>query len=398
MIKRSVKLHPAYKIFTTTMRNQLFISAALTKSDADPVCTAADIYNHITAQITASASQIVQERCFGNVELQPQILEVRSQALRKNGLDSNTPITFIEGESCLENKLAGIQIRAIQSSFDTRIRTITERGIPKGRAWNLNGSTFFILQNLDGGQHNSSATTAVRKSQSQAMFQQAEQLLRNEGAGYQDVVRTWIYIDDILDWYHDFNLVRNDCYSEYGFIRNDDAIAAEQLYLPASTGIEGRNPAKLPAVMDVFAVRRSPTSAIQIRPIYGSQQRSPYRYGSAFSRAIVVEEPGSKLILVSGTASIDEQGKSVFVGDVAAQIKQTLNVVSTLIAAEGATLQDLCEATIFLKHRQDYPAFLKIAEQMGIADAPFVNAIADVCRDELLFELDAAFILEKDQA
>jgi hypothetical protein len=33
---------------------------------------------------------------------------------------------------------------------------------------------------------------------------------------------------------------------------------------------------------------------------------------------------------------------------------------------------------------------------MGVANIPSVNVLANVCRDELLFELDAAFILEKD--
>ena len=167
------------------------------------------------------------------------------------------------------------------------------------------------------------------------------------------------------------------------------------MYLPASTGIEGRNPNGFPATMDVFAVHRRPKSAIQIRPLYGVKQRSPFRYGSAFSRAMVIEEPDSKLILVSGTASIDEQGKSVFLGDPAAQVRQSLNVVSELVAPEGATIQDLCEATVFIKRKEDFSVYQKVIEQMGISELPSVCVLADVCRDELLFELDATFILEK---
>jgi len=109
----------------------------------------------------------------------------------------------------------------------------------------------------------------------------------------------------------------------------------------------------------------------------------------------VVEGSDYKLILVSGTASIDEQGKSVFIGDPAAQIRQTLSVVSELVASEGATLQDLCEATVFIKRKEDFSFYQEIIEQMGISNLPSVCVLADVCRDELLFELDAAFILEK---
>jgi enamine deaminase RidA (YjgF/YER057c/UK114 family) len=396
MIQRSVELHPAYTIYLTSLQNQLFLSASITKWDADPVQTTEEIYKRISELLSASSSQIIHERCFAKVELHQQILKARASALGKHQIQIHTPVTFVEGESCFENTIAGIQIRALKPISDTSIRTILDQGVPKGRTWNINGSTFYMLQSIDGGDTKNNEITS-RKFQSEAMFRQAERLLRDHGAAYQDVVRTWIYISDILDWYNDFNAVRNRCYAEYGFLGTSDSKKqAEQMYLPASTGIEGRNPSGRPATMDVFAVHHSSQSTINVRPLYGVKQRSPFRYGSAFSRAVVIEESGSTLILVSGTASIDEEGKSIFINDPAAQMQQTLNVISTLIEPEGAKLQDMCEATVFLKRKQDFSLYQKIAEQIGIANTPSVNVVADVCRDELLFEIDAAFILEKE--
>jgi enamine deaminase RidA (YjgF/YER057c/UK114 family) len=397
MIKRSIEATPFHRLFLTSMPNQTFISVSAADAPADPAASAEEIYFRIAELLSSASSQIVHERCFGRMDLQKNLLEVRARAFRKFGLQADTPVTFVEGESCLHNHFAGVQIRALRSGPQTRVRTLFDDGLPKGRVWNLDGSTFYMLQGMDGGK--GAENDADRARLSEAMFRQAEKMLRTEGADYKDVVRTWIYIRDILDWYGDFNGVRNRCYSEYGFLGNADPKAAyEQIYLPASTGIEGRNPAGRPAQMDVLAVKRSPSSAVRVRPIYGVKQRSPFRYGSAFSRAMVIEEPGSKLVLVSGTASIDEQGRSVFIGDPEAQIRQTLNVVSTLVAPEGVTMKDLCEATVFLKRREDFPVYLKIAEGAGIGEAPAVNVVADVCRDELLFELDAMFILERDEA
>ncbi len=396
MIKRSVQSYYGFEIYSTSLRNQLFISASITQKDADSVRVAEEIYGKIAVVLSSSSSQIVHERCFGNIEIRPQILAARISALQAHGHDANTPVTFVEGESCLGSKFAGIQIRALKPEPGTSIRTILDKGIPKGRAWNLNGSTFYVLQSVDG-RPSSNGIRVSKESQSEAMFHQAKELLQAQGAKYQDVVRTWIYISDILDWYDEFNAARNRCYAEFGFLGNaESASSHEQWYLPASTGIEGRNPSGSPATMDVFAVHRSASSAINIRPLYGSKQRSPFRYGSAFSRAVVVEEPLSKLILVSGTASIDEHGKSVFIDNPEEQIRQTLNVVSTLIAPEGATLQDLCEATVFLKRTADLDSYRKIAKEFGLAGLPSVSVVADVCRDELRFELDAAFILSKD--
>jgi enamine deaminase RidA (YjgF/YER057c/UK114 family) len=394
MILRSTELYPAYNLYSTSLYNQLFLTISITDKDADPEKTTEEIYSRIAEILTASSSQMIHERCFAKVELQRQILQARDRALGKHHHQCNTPVTFVEGESCVENAIAGIQIRALHPASGTAIRTISEDGIPKGRAWNINGSTFYMLQSIDGGNTNG-VGHSNKNAQSEAMFHQAERLLRAQGSAFQDVVRTWIYISDILDWYDDFNTVRNQCYSEYGFIRNAEQVQPEEIYLPASTGIEGRNPLGRAAVMDVLAVHNSPHSTTKVRPIHGTIQKSPYRYGSAFSRAVVIEDAQSKLILLSGTASIDDEGRSVFVGDPAAQMKQTMNVVSALIAPEGATLRDLCEATVFLKRRQDFSTFQKIAEETGISNAPSVPVVADVCRDELLFEIDAAFIIEK---
>jgi enamine deaminase RidA (YjgF/YER057c/UK114 family) len=398
MIQSSVEQYSTFKIFITSSSNQLFVSASVTEVDANSEHTVTEVYNNIAKLISSSSGQIIQERCFAKIGFQEYIIKARASAFRKYALEVSTPLTFVEGESCLENKFTGIQIRALIPTPENRVWTIMDQGIPKGRAWSLDGSTFYMLQGVDGGNVDESESMD-RKSQSEAMFRHAERILRNEGATYQDVVRTWIYLWDILDWYTDFNKVRNQCYTEYGFLGNASSKEqAEQLYLPASTGIEGRNPHGLPATMDVFAVHRSVGSVIKVRPLYGAKQSAAFHYGSAFSRAVVVEEPSSKLILVSGTASIDEKGNSLFIGDPAGQIRQTLDVVSALIAPEGATLHDLCEATVFFKRSQDFSVYQEIIERLGIPNVPSVNMMANVCRDELLFELDAAFILEKDKA
>jgi enamine deaminase RidA (YjgF/YER057c/UK114 family) len=287
-----------------------------------------------------------------------------------------------------------VQIRALRpSGADERIWTIFDKGIPMGRAWNRNGSAFYFLQSVSG--RGTSAGPADKKTEAEEMFRLAERLLKSEGTSYRDVVRTWIYISDILGWYGDFNEARNRCYSDFGFLGNDSSHEAEQIYLPASTGIEGKNPSGGSVVMDCFAVRRQPGSTVQVRPITGLKQRSPFRYGSAFSRAMSIDDSESRLVLVSGTASIDESGKSVHIGDVRAQIRHTLDVVSALIASEGASLSDLCEATVFLKRSEDLPVYLEAAEQYRLSSAPSVFVTADVCRDELLFELDAAFLVDK---
>ena len=54
------------------------------------------------------------------------------------------------------------------------------------------------------------------------------------GLSYQDVVRTWIYVSSILDWYADFNSARRLVFCRAGLLDG-----SRSRWLPASTGIEG---------------------------------------------------------------------------------------------------------------------------------------------------------------
>ena len=91
MMQRSVKAYPAFKIYTTSSYNQLYISASVTQDDPYPEQTADEIYNEIADILSASSSQIVCERCFGDIEFQAQLLETRRSAFLKHTIEINTP-------------------------------------------------------------------------------------------------------------------------------------------------------------------------------------------------------------------------------------------------------------------------------------------------------------------
>ena len=98
-------------------------------------------------------------------------------------------------------------------------------------------------------------------------------------------------------------------------------------------------------------------------------------------------------VLVSGTAAIDEKGVSLLRDDVRGQIHKTLDVVEALIGQEGASLADICDATVFLKCREDAETYWRVAEERGLSKMPAVCVAADVCRAELLFEMDAVAVV-----
>ena len=83
------------------------------------------------------------------------------------------------------------------------------------------------------------------------MLERAERILRENGASYKDVVRTWFYLSDILGWYAAFNKVRNEKYGEFGIMPGP---GDRELLLPASTGIQGETPSGAACAMDLIAV------------------------------------------------------------------------------------------------------------------------------------------------
>ena len=116
-------------------------------------------------------------------------------------------------------------------------------------------------------------------------------------------------------------------------------------------------------------------------------------YGSAFSRGALIQGPAGSVFQLSGTAAIDERGKSLFVGDIRGQIVCTLDKVEALMAQVGADLRDIAAATVFVKRPEYTFIFQEIAAKQGLADLPTVCVVADVCRQELLFEIDAEAVI-----
>jgi enamine deaminase RidA (YjgF/YER057c/UK114 family) len=130
-----------------------------------------------------------------------------------------------------------------------------------------------------------------------------------------------------------------------------------------------------------------------VRYLSSPAQPEALSYGSAFSRGTLICHSDFNLIQVSGTAAIDEYGDSLYPGDVAAQIDCTFDKIAGLIGQEGATLEDIVAASVFVKHGKDARVFEERAAARGLKNLPAVVIVADICREELLFEIDAEVIV-----
>ena len=124
-----------------------------------------------------------------------------------------------------------------------------------------------------------------------------------------------------------------------------------------------------------------------------------YEKPSTFSRGMRVDIGNIAILLISGTASIDENGVSV--GDFRAQCQRTFQNITGLLEAEGATWHDIVRTSCYLRDiERDYAAFNEertaFYQEQNLEPVPASTGIqAILCRPELLIEIEAIAIFKK---
>ena len=376
-------------------KDQAYITAAI-EDRADARQATGDAYGKVAEVLADRGLQIVHERVFGSPDAHPAIVAMRADALGRRGIPADSPVTYIHGCPLWGEGLAGVNLLATRARESGDVWTVMdESGRPCGRGWRCHGATFLILQNLHGrNAHSTDDNSQV--AQTGRMFDRADRILRSQQANYTHVTRTWVYLADILDWYDEFNEVRNAKYDGFGLMPQSGDGSSDKVLLPASTGIAGAAPTGAAATMDLLATIPDAGSPVEVRLLSNRKQRDAFKYGSAFSRGACICLPDATWISISGTAAIDERGNSLHPEDTRGQIRRTVENVRSLIAPEGAGLTDLCDTTVFLKRPEDAPIYREMAAELGLDKIPAVCVVADICRDELLFEVDAAAVVVRE--
>ncbi|MGO9243054.1 MAG: Rid family hydrolase [Bryobacteraceae bacterium] len=125
-----------------------------------------------------------------------------------------------------------------------------------------------------------------------------------------------------------------------------------------------------------------------------------YERPSSFSRGLRIDIGNVVILLISGTASIDEEGRTVHVGDLRAQCRRTYHNITGLLESEGATWHDVVRTTCYLRDiDRDYAEFnqerTEFFEKQGLDPLPASTGIqAKLCRPELLVEIEAIAIFK----
>ncbi len=212
-------------------------------------------------------------------------------------------------------------------------------------------------------------------------FAAAERLLEQCGMEFGDVVRTWIHLRNIDRDYDALNRARREFFRDRGIER-----------MPASTGVQG---IPFPAAHDfsISLCAMKASKPLEARSTSTPTLNEAWSYGADFSRGLRVAEANKETLYISGTASIDEGGQTVHVGDFAAQAERMLHNIATLLEQQDTDFGSLISGVAYLKNEQDAPALRTLFRDRGFDAFPCALVVAPLCRPELLCETEVTAVL-----
>jgi enamine deaminase RidA (YjgF/YER057c/UK114 family) len=325
-----------------------------------------DLGDRLARQLHERAAAPLHLLVFGNVNTSA----AANDTLRKVFGRVDWPVTWVEGADCAGKPIAGIQVHA----FTGKIERIERHGRVVGSVFTEGGAR----QCLVGGLSPADKTLA-RAEQTRLTLEELQAVLALAGFELADTVRTWFFLENILSWYDEFNRARTKIYSGVKFRTGS---------LPASTGVGAKNPAGTALALAASAFQPLEKSA-HAEEVASPLQCPAPAYGSSFSRAMEISSDAGCRLHISGTASIAPGGKTLWIGDTRKQVELTMDVVEAILRSRGFTFADLTRATAYFRHAADARIFSEWLAANRLEQMPVVSTQCDVCRDDLLFELEA---------
>jgi len=237
-------------------------------------------------------------------------------------------------------------------------------------------------------------------------FNNMRSILEYEQMSFNNIIRQWNFIGSILEFKNDnqnyqiFNKLRSDNYLKYRTVHS----------FPAATGVG----MKFGGVfLDFFAVKSD--NNLKLIAIDNPDQIRPYDYSQKvlkgqpaegekinqppqFERAVYLVNNTGSALYVSGTASIIGQD-TIGIGDIVRQTEITIENIGKLSDSERighlTGNKDFCSANlillrVYIKNQSDFAKVKSICLE-HFPDIPIVFIEADICRDNLLVEIEAEY-------
>lgn len=224
--------------------------------------------------------------------------------------------------------------------------------------------------------------------QTESLLISYAEMLQNYGATLADnCIRTWFFVRDVDTQYAGMVTARKDFFTEQGL--------TEKTHYISSTGIGGV-PADTKALLQLGTYALTGMEPSQQRYLQALTHLNPtYEYGVTFERGTLVEYGDRGQIYISGTASIDNKGNVVHVGDIVNQTKRMWENVEALLKEGDATMDDIMQIIVYLRDSADYHTVSRMFKEK-FPDTPYVITLAPVCRPAWLIEMECIAVNKRE--
>ena len=356
---------PGMQVITLVRRShrELFITAV-----PDDGQSAETMLGEIAGALRDSRAHIVSQEVFGVLTPGGHDMQTLSRALGS----ISWPVTSVGPARETARGIGGTQIWAVSG---VPVEPLQLNGRFVGSVFEDDYARYCRLGSLLPTDFSRS-----RDEQASEVLELMEAALCAADMDFSHVLRTWFYNDDILSWYRHFNQVRNT------FFTNRHVFDG---LLPASTAVGAPAAASTGAalVSGLLAVKAK-DETVRAIAVPSPLQGAAREYGSSFSRAVELVMPDQRRLLVSGTASIGPEGNTAHIGNVDAQVGRTLDVVNAILESRGMGWADVVRGIGHFKRAEDASAFQRCCNANQIGPLPVVLAQSEICRPDLLFELE----------
>ncbi len=229
-----------------------------------------------------------------------------------------------------------------------------------------------------------SSTEGDSAQQTERVLLDYEALLKSFGATLADnCIRTWFFVRDVDTQYAGMVRARRENFVEQGL--------TPQTHYIASTGIGG-NPGETHALIQLGTYALTGFAPEQQTYLYAPDHLNPtYEYGVTFERGTRMQYGDRSHIFISGTASINNKGEVMHVGDIRRQTERMWENVEALLNEGGMNFDDVMHLVVYLRDTADYAEVSKMFRQR-FPNVPTVISLAPVCRPTWLIEMECVAI------
>lgn len=226
--------------------------------------------------------------------------------------------------------------------------------------------------------------------QTESLLVEYEEMLHTLGATLADnCIRTWFYVRDVDTQYAGLVRARRENFLQQGL--------SPQTHYIASTGIGG-GPADTCALVQLGTYALMGFDPRQQRYLHATTHLNPtIEYGVTFERGTALQYGDRRHLYISGTASIDNHGEVVHVGDIVGQTHRMWENVEALLAEGGSGFQDVMQIIVYLRDTADYATVSRLFKER-FPDIPTVFTLAPVCRPTWLIEMECIAVSSERSA